>query len=282
MSRDTAEQALPVPGAPDVVTRTIATKTLWENRRGLVGWPLAIAAVGAVYGGFWPSMNTPEMQEAVRSFPPELLEALSYNDMTTPAGYIGSAVYGMLAAVLVTVMTIMQGARAVAGDEEDGLLDLLLAHPVRRSRVALERFAAVAVTVVLAAIALWLVMIGLSGPAHLDGISVGAFAAASVQLTLFGLTHGAVAFAVGAATGRRGLAVATASAVAVVGYLANGVLPQVRSLAWTRDVSPWHWYVGGAPLRHGLQLGDCGLMLAVTIALVALGTWLFTRRDIGV
>lgn len=276
------EATLPVPGAPDVVTRSILTKTLWENRRGLAGWVLSITAVGAMYAAFWPTINTPEMQQAMRSYPQALLEAMNYTDLTSAAGYIGSAVYGLLVAALVAVLAIMQGARAVAGEEEDGVLDLLVAHPVSRVRIALERFAVLVVTMLLTATVLSVVMIAISGPAQLEGISATGYLAAGGQLALFGLAVGSVAFSVGAATGRRGWAIAAASVVTVLGYLANGVFPQFEPLRWTRDISPWDWYLGGTPLRNGLQLADCGLLAALTVVLVAVGVWAFNRRDLGV
>jgi ABC-2 type transport system permease protein len=68
----------------------------------------------------------------------------------------------------------------------------------------------------------------------------------------------------------------------VIAYLANGVFPQVEGLEWTRDLSPWHWYLGGEPLKHGLQVGGSLLLLAVTVGLVAAGTWRFNRRDVAV
>jgi ABC-2 type transport system permease protein len=275
-------ESLAVPRAPDVVTRTIVTKSLWEARRSLVGWTLSVSAVATMYAAFWPTINTPQMQQAMASYPKALLEAMNYTDLTSAAGYVGSAVYGLLVAALVTVFTIAKGARAVAGEEEEGLLDLLLAHPVGRGQVALQRFAALVVEMVVIAVVLWLAMVAISGPAKLEGITAGNYAAACLQLTLFGLAIGSVAFAVGAATGKRGWAVSTASAVAVLGYLANGVFPQFEPLSWTRDVTPWNWYLGGAPLRHGLQVADCGLLLAMTVVFVTAGTWVFTRRDVGV
>jgi ABC-2 type transport system permease protein len=72
------------------------------------------------------------------------------------------------------------------------------------------------------------------------------------------------------------------AAVAVVAYLASGVFPQVEGLAWTRDVSPWHWYVGGDPLANGVQAGGALLLLGATVVLVAAGTWAFNRRDVAV
>jgi ABC-2 type transport system permease protein len=70
--------------------------------------------------------------------------------------------------------------------------------------------------------------------------------------------------------------------VAVLAYLANSVFPQLQGLEWTRDLSPWHWYLGGEPLKNGLQTGDALLLLAVTAVLVAAGTWRSNRRDVAV
>ncbi|MFI5484761.1 ABC transporter permease subunit [Micromonospora echinaurantiaca] len=258
------------------------TKALHDARRSLLGWTVAIVAVGAMYASFWPTVQTPEMKEALAAYPEGVLEAFNYSDLTTAAGYLGSAVYGLLVPLLVAVFAIAAGTRAVAGDEEAGTLDLVLAHPVSRTRLALLRFAAVAAGIVAVAVLLGLAMIALSGPAQFDGIGAGGFAAMTVHLTLFGLTFAALAFAVGAATGRRAAALGTGAAVAVLGYLANSVFPQVEGLAWAREVSPFHWYLGGSPLVDGVQPAGALLLLGTTVLLVAAGTAAFTRRDLAV
>jgi ABC-2 type transport system permease protein len=148
--------------------------------------------------------------------------------------------------------------------------------------VALHRYGALATALLVVALALWLAMLAITGPAQLDGITAGEFAAATLQLALLGACLGALAFAIGAATGRKALALGLTAGVTVLAYLANGVFPQVEGLAWTRDVSPWHWSVGGEPLKNGLQVGDSLLLLGTTAALVALGTWAFNRRDVAV
>jgi ABC-2 type transport system permease protein len=262
--------------------RDVFTKTLWDARRSVAGWAVAMSAVAATYAAFWPTVNTPQMQQALRNYPEGILQAFNYDDLTSPAGYLGSSVYGLLVPLLVAVFAIAFGTRAVAGDEEAGTLDLLLAHPVSRTRVALQRFAALAAALVLVAAVLWLAMLAIAGPAELEGVTAAELAAATTQLALFGACLGALAFAVGAATGRKALALGASAGVAVLTYLANGVFPQVKGLEWTRDLSPWHWYLGGEPLKHGLQVGDSLLLLAVTVGLVAAGTWRFNRRDVAV
>jgi ABC-2 type transport system permease protein len=188
----------------------------------------------------------------------------------------------LLVPLLMVVFTIAVGTRAVAGDEEAGTLDLLLAHPVSRTRAAVQRYAALAASIVGISAVIWLVMVAMTGPAQLDGVSSGELAATAIQLALFAACFGALAFAIGAAIGRKAPALGGAAGIAVLAYLANSVIPQVNGLQWTRRVSPFHWYLGGEPLKNGLQLGDSALLLAVTVALVAAGTWAFNRRDIAV
>jgi ABC-2 type transport system permease protein len=262
--------------------RNVFTKTLWDARRSLLGWALAISAVAAMYAAFWPTVNTPEMQQALRNYPEGVLQAFNYDDLTSAAGYLGSSVYGLLVPLLVAVFAIAYGTQAVAGDEEAGTLDLLLAHPVGRTRLALQRFAALAAALVLVGALLWLAMLAIAGPAELEGVTAAELAATTTQLVLFGACLGALAFAVGAATGRKTLALGASAGVAVLAYLANGVFPQVQGLEWTRDLSPWHWYLGGEPLKNGLQTSDALLLLAVTAVLVAAGTWVFNHRDVAV
>lgn len=265
-----------------MLLRNPFTRWLHDARRSLIGWALAIAAVGVMYASFWPTVQTPEMKQALEAYPEGLLEALNYSDLTTAAGYLGSAVYGLLVPLLVAVFAIAAGTGAVAGDEDAGTLDLVLAHPVSRTRLALQRFAAVSLGVVIVVGVLGLAMIGLSRTVDFAGVGVGEFSAVTLQLALFGIAFGALAFALGAATGRKGVALAGSAAVAVLGYLANAVFPQVEGLAWARNLSPFHWYLGGDPLTNGLQATGPFLLLGTAVVLVAVGTWLFGRRDIAV
>ncbi len=180
------------------------------------------------------------------------------------------------------VYAIGAGARAIAGDEESGTLELIAAHPLSRARLALQRFSAILVSLLIITAGLWLVMLVLRSPAQLDDISITGFVAMHFQLALFAGLFGALSFSVGAATGRRAIAIGVAAGVAVVGFLANGLLPQIKSLEWVRNLSPFHWLVGGDPLRNGIQVTDSLIMSVLIATLVATGTWAFDRRDIAV
>ena len=264
-----------------MLLHSVFGKSIWDARRTLPGWTVAIVAVGLMYAAFWPSMRSPEMAEAFAAYPQDVLAAFNSGNLTTPQGYLGGAVYGLLVPLLMAVFAIAWGARSVAGDEQAGTLDLVLAHPVSRRSLALQRFAGMLLGITVVSLVLFAAMLALRGPFELDAVAVSGFVAIHLQLALFGAFFGALAFAAGAATGSKAIALGTSAGTAVVTYLANSVFPQVDALAWTRDLSPFHWYLGGDPLTGGVQPGGVAALVAGTVILVAAGTARFTRRDLN-
>lgn len=65
------------------------------------------------------------------------------------------------------------------------------------------------------------------------------------------LCYSSAAFAVGAATGNRSLALGIGSAVAVVRLAVENLAAQVPVLRPMRDVTSWQWLLNGNPLRRG-------------------------------
>lgn len=261
--------------------RSVFTKWLWDSRRSIVGWTIAIVLAGAGYAAFWPTINNPELQSFIENYPEAILKAINYTDIATAAGYLNATVYGLVVAVLMLVYAVAAGTRTVAGDEEAGTLDLILAHPVSRATVALQRFAALAASVVLIVGVLWVVMLAISGPAQLTGVPATRLAAMHLHLACFAILFGALTFAIGAATGRRALALAVGAGAGVLAYAASGIIPQVEGLARVRDFSPFFWLNGSHPLDNGIHLVHVGLMLGLAVVLVALGTLAFQRRDVA-
>ena len=264
-----------------MMLRDIWTKTLWDQRRTLLGWAIGFAAVSLVYGGFYPFAATPEYAELIESMPPALAEAMGWDDISSPHGYLGATVFGILGPVLAVIMAIGLGTRAIAGSEEDGSLEMLIAHPVTRTRVVVQKAVALALATLMAGVIVLVAILAIRGPIDLD-IPFANIAAASLDLALMGLLFGSLAILVGGITGRRGLAISVSAAVVVIAYLANGLAPQVDALAWMQNVSPFHWADGTNTLRDGINPVDTLLLGGVAAVLVAVAAFAFNRRDVGV
>jgi ABC-2 type transport system permease protein len=262
--------------------RNVATKWFWDQRRGIAVWTIAIAVVGVTYASFYPSINSPEMQAALEAYPQGLLDALGMTDITRPAGYLGSTTFGLLGPVLMIIFGAGMGTRAIAGEEESGRLDLLVAHPISRSSLVAQRALSIAMALGVATAALFGAMVAIAEPARLDSVGIENLGAASLQLFLLAMVMSMAGLAVGAATGNRAAAWGGVALVAVGGYLANTMGPSVDAVAWTRNLSPFHYYSGGQPLINGWQPGDAILLASTSLVLVVAAAIAFTRRDVGV
>lgn len=232
---------------------------------------------------FYPSLrDQPAFDELFENLPEsvQVLVGASGLSIRSPAGYLHSRVFSTLAPITLLIFAIALGARAIGGSEDDGTLEMLLANPVRRVRVAIERFAAMTGLIVVLTLVTTVSLIVLGAPfGLLDGPTVGNLAAACFAAMCLALLHATVAFAVGAALGGRTRAMSAASALAVGGYLAYGLVSSgvVRGL---RFITSWYWYLNRNIVAQGPGLESWLLPLGLSVALAALGIWRFRLRDL--
>src|SRR6516164_7623134 len=206
------------------MTTTIAARAeitrqmLRGGRRALAAWAAAFAGMVALYAAIWPSIQgNSRWQELFNTLPQTyraLFTAGGQLDLSTPAGYLGIELMGFLGPALMAVYAITVGAAAIAGEQGRGGLEVTLSAPVSRGQVLAGRAAGLLIDMTAVAVAAGLAMWVFSA-AFSMGLGVAAIASAMAALGLFGFFTGAVALAVGAATGSAGLARGIAALVAV-------------------------------------------------------------------
>jgi ABC-2 type transport system permease protein len=100
--------------------------------------------------------------------------------------------------------------------------------------------------------------------------TVGDLAATTFTWVLLGCCLGSIALLASTAVGRRSATLGISAAVALFAYLADSFIPLIKHLGWLRNISPYDWFIGGDPLRNGLQAGHCALLLVTTLAATTL------------
>ncbi len=262
--------------------RSTFLKALHDQRRSLPGWLASIGLIVLMYAAIWPSIrDQPSISDFLDQMPPAFrsLFATAGADMSTPVGYIQIEMMSFIGPILVIAYGVTRGADAVAGEEERHTLDLELSSPVGRSRLLVEKAAAMgAGTAVLAAAAG--VALILEGRLFDMVLPVDTVTAAMVHLALLGMVFGMVALALGAVTGRSGLSRAVPAAVAVVAYLVNALGPLVSWLGPLRSLSPFYQYIGHDPLRTGISVPALLVATGTVLALGVGAVWAFRRRDV--
>jgi beta-exotoxin I transport system permease protein len=237
-----------------------------------VGMALVIVMVGALFPAVGDSIGKLDVPEGVATL-------LGGADYSTIAGWMRSEIGAVYGPLVVGAVAITGAVAVTAGEEEDGILALTLAHPVARTSVLLAKAAAVAVTVLIVVAGTFaglLLGVAVAG----GGLSVGRIAALCVHLAFFGWCVGGLALGLAGLTGRRAVANAGAAAFAVLGFLVNGFAPLVGGLHWLKYLSPFYYYAGHDPLGNGIHATDLVVLGVATLAFVATAVIGFSRRDL--
>ncbi|MBB2910994.1 ABC-2 type transport system permease protein [Streptosporangium becharense] len=264
----------------------LVSKSLRDYRRALIGWTVGIGAFFGLYLAFYPNVaSNPGLYDevALAKFPGAMRELMGgfEGGFTSGAGYLQTLVYQLFGPLLFITCAAVLGNRAIARPEESGTLELIVTLPIDRGRLVLERFAALALgllAVAAVSFALVLVMVaavGMDVPA--DRILAG-----HTGVFLLALLFGALTLTVGAATGRRGIAMAVAGAVAVAGYVIETMGESMDAVSWLRWISPFHYYLDGRPLYEGFPVPQYLVLAGATVALLLIAVPAFNRRDVGV
>jgi ABC-2 type transport system permease protein len=255
--------------APAKMTLRMRLPSTVSAAGGLIAVLLAVGALFPAVGHTIGRLNIPK----------GVAQLLGGADYGTITGWFRSEIASIYGPLVVGAFAITGAVATTAGEEEDRILALVLAHPIRRSRLIAAKAMAIVVIVVIISLATWVGLIcgvAVGG----GGISVGHMAAFAVHLAFFGLATGALGLALGAGTGVRSLADGVAAGVAIAGWLIYGFAPLVSALGWLKYLSLFYYYAGHDPLTQGVGIGDLIVLAAVSILLTVVAMIAIERRDL--
>lgn len=259
----------------------IFVQALKESWRSLLGWSAALLAVMALYLSFYPSLgNADGMTMLMDQLPEAMVDAFGFADIATGAGWAQSTFFGLLGLFILGAAGISWGARAIAGDEESGLLELTLAHRVSRTQVYAERLAAIVVRILIigAIVTVGLLILNSAAGLEIDTSKIAPQMAAYLGL---GILCATLALAVGALTGVRSHAVAAGAALLAGGFLLNAIGNISDDTSWMRLASPVSWAYENRPLTQGWDWAGLASIYGAAAVLAVLGWAAFTRRDVS-
>jgi ABC-2 type transport system permease protein len=264
---------------------TLVRKTLRDYRRSVIGWLVGISAFLSLYLSIYPSIRSnPEFsqQAALSKYPGPLKDLMGgLADIASGTGYLQTVVYQLLVPLLLIMCAMTLGTRAIAVPEEEGTLELVMTLPIDRRRLVLERWAAFALGLLVVALVTLILVLALAAAGDLK-VPAGNIVAAHAGLFLIAFFFGTLALTLGAATGKRGLALAVGGGYAVGGYVIETLGKSVDAISWLRWVSPFHYYLDGRPVFQGWPVGDYLVILGGTAVLAMTALLAFERRDVGV
>jgi ABC-2 type transport system permease protein len=265
-------------------------KVFWETLRG--GWRQAL--YGAIALGFFGAYSilllpdTAGLQGFVKlmeAMPSEMMQAIGVDDpamMATPEGFIGFAFF-TYGAILLSVFAIFAGLSITANDEESGAMNMLLALPLPRWRVVVERAAAQVIFAFIIALGGWFCLVVMrSFNPYAESLEPLTLLKACMAFVPIILTTMALTAVLGALLRRRNIAGAVAGGFVAASYLMNtlgGMAgPGIGELM--QKLSIYTYFDCPELARNGLDLGVFVVFSLIAAGLAAVAVGLFDRRDI--
>jgi ABC-2 type transport system permease protein len=256
---------------------------LRARRGAILGWGFGLCFFPVVYVGLYPSFA-----EQMASFQ-EMMDLAIYQalgiSMASFEAYMASTVTNLIPVIL-CIYAVLNGTGTLAGEEDSGRLEMIVALPIPRWQI-------VAVKAVALGVALLVILAITSSGAALTLVALGAQVESVVTpFDLFlGLlaawplvmAFGMISLFLGAFTPDRRTASMIATVVVIGSYLASNLAGMVSSLEAVEGLFLFHYYEAtGQALEAGQEPGNLLILLAVALVAFGLAVVSFQRRNVTV
>ncbi|HEX2626540.1 MAG TPA: ABC transporter permease subunit [Candidatus Limnocylindrales bacterium] len=183
--------------------------------------------------------------------------------------------------LILGIWSVVALSGLLAGELNRGSLDLLATTPRTRARLAVEKVGgyllALVVTMVLFAVGTEVAILAF-GSLPGDTVDARQLIGHTVWLAVMTLTPGALAFAVAPLLGRGG-ALAVGGIGLFASFMINAYAGSIPSLESLEPISYFSLTVHHRPLAGVEDWGAVGVLAAVNLVFLAVGLFLFARRD---
>jgi ABC-2 type transport system permease protein len=247
----------------------------------MIGWGIGIFLIGLMVMPLWDILRKQraDFEKMLQGLPPFLKALRGVDRMFTPEGFLDSQFFSLMPLIL-GIFALLGGSGLLVTDEENGTLDLVLAHPVSRSKLFLGRLAGfTAATAAILAVG-WVALVL---PLHWSSLEVGlgVLVLPFISLLAVLLLYGTLALLLSMLLPSRRLS-AMLSGLVVVGSFFLKALGRINpDLEVLVRASPLYYYQGGDAIG-GLNFPWLIGLVLVAALFAGLAWWRFERRDIRV
>lgn len=241
---------------------------------------VSLAAFGGMMTLVAPGiLGDVDVEALMEQFPPALVEAMGLQHMGTMEGFIALELYQFIWLIGLGAYVAYSAAGTIAGDVDDGRMDTLLAAPVSRGQLLVEKYLAFLLPIVVVNLAVFAVVYGAAGYVD-DPIAFADLAAVHVLSVPYFLCWGAFGMLASVAAPRRVLAEGTTAGAVIGAYLLQ-TLVAPTDYAWLGAISPMRYYDPLTILTASdYDLAGAGILLAGTVALLVASVLLFREVDV--
>jgi len=261
---------------------TVFRHSLRRFRGQILGWGIGLALLAillvSIYDSF--AVEQEQLQALIEAYPPEFTAFFGgLSDFATPEGFLSVEFFSYMPLIL-GIFAVLIGSGLLVSDEEQGTLDLIMAHPVSRTGLFFGRLLAFVVATVAILTIAWLGF-GLSLTWSSMEMGWGRIWLPLLSLLAEMLLFGTLALLLSMVLPSRRLAATTAGLLLVASFFITGLAELNEDLEAVAELSPLNYYQTQDAFQ-GLNGTWLAGLLAAALLFAVLAWWRFQRRDIRV
>ena len=246
----------------------------------IIGWSIALIAFGAMY-----TFMFPEVEEEMAGLADLSIYAAMGIQMGTFEDFIASTVVLFLP-ILLGIYGIITSTATLAGEEDDGTLELVLTMPLFRWQIVAVKAAAISIAAFLI-----LLISGIGNGLALNAVKATTDVDVSIGQLLIAVLNAwplTVAFMMmgmffGAYLPSRRIAALATTVIFVASYFGENLTGMVESLEFIKPYSLFTYFDSSATVFHGgPEAGDILLLIGVALVFFFLAQLSFHRRNVTV
>jgi ABC-2 type transport system permease protein len=261
---------------------TIFRYHLSRARFTILIWGISLTAYGIYILTFYDTFvgQREAMEELIRQYPPEVFAFFGgMTDMFSRGGYLNIYFFYLMPLVL-GIYAVLSGSGLLVADEEGGILDLIMAHPISRTNLFFSRLAVFIVSLIFIITITW-VGFNLVLPNTALEITPGELLLPFLSLFSVLLFFGSLGLLLSMLLPSRSVAVMMTSFLLVASFLITSLIDLNPDLEGLAQFTPLYYYQSGFAV-DGLNWGWFGGLMGFAILFVLLAWRLFEGRDIRV
>ncbi len=257
-----------------------------RRMKGALVLSILLGAMSALMVALFPSIESSgaDIDAYWDSLPPAMRAAFGASgggfSLTTIEGFLAVEIYQFFWLLLLGIYVAYVAGGLIAGDVERDRMDILLATPISRSKVVLEKFVSILPTIIVLNVFVGTVVYG-SSVAIGEPASLADIAMAHLLSIPYLLTCAAIGLLLSVVFDRADIA-QRGGLGAVFGLFLLNSVAESANIGWLSSLSPMHYYDPTAILVSGeYDWWGAAVLLAGTAALVLVSRALFQRKDIA-
>lgn len=212
-------------------------------------------------------------------------QAIGQFQMGTFEAYFSSTILNFLA-VLIAIFAIVNGTGTLAGEEESGVLELMVSLPLHRWQIVVAKALAMGLSALvilgITAVAGVLAFVAIAGQLE-TGITAGDLVLPILSAWPITLVFAMIGLFFGALLPQRRHALSLAALVLAGSFLGNNLLPMIEGMEPMVALLPFHYHrIGPAVFTEGVRIADTLVLTGAAAVFLLLAVLSFDRRDLTV